>query len=131
MAIRVRNTIWIERDEDTPVVFWTGFDSGDLPLQVKAANARRIVACVNACKGISTAELEVMPPDMDWFEGITKQRDLLRQQRDQLVEALRSTLARVTHEEIATRSEATKDVMRGIARIVRAALASLKEQEHG
>lgn len=29
---------------------------------IAEANARRIVACVNACKGIDTATLEAMPP---------------------------------------------------------------------
>jgi hypothetical protein len=43
------------------VVDWTGFDSCDLPLKTQKANAKRIVACVNACAGVSTEKLEAAP----------------------------------------------------------------------
>ena len=45
-------------DAKSSIVFWTGFDAGDKPHKEKLANARRIVACINACAGIPTEQLE-------------------------------------------------------------------------
>lgn len=59
-------TIEIMSDEDYPT---------------KEADARRIVACVNACAGIATRDLETKPLFTDgymvMFEEVTKQRDEL------------------------------------------------------
>lgn len=49
-----------------------------------AANARRIVACANACEGIDTEYLEKYG-----LPGFAKQISDLVEQRDQLLEALR------------------------------------------
>lgn len=40
------------------IVHWAGFDSSHFRIKTQRANARRIVACVNACKGIETETLE-------------------------------------------------------------------------
>jgi len=45
-------------DAKSSIVFWTGFDAGDKSYEEKLANAHRIVACVNACAGIPTEQLE-------------------------------------------------------------------------
>ena len=51
-----------------------------LPADVHEANARRIVACVNACEGISTENLEDNRP-VKWaiqqYNNVVKQRDEL------------------------------------------------------
>jgi hypothetical protein len=57
------------------------------------ANARRIVACVNACAGVSTADLETSPGYKAAIEGFHEQRSLViaaRNERDQLLETLNS-----------------------------------------
>ena len=45
-------------DANKEIVAWMGFDRSEIPKRVHKANARRIVACVNACKGMTTEELE-------------------------------------------------------------------------
>lgn len=55
------------------------------------ANARRIVACVNACAGISTETLEAAPP---WKVYAADKAPAA--QRDELVAALRALMAGVT-----------------------------------
>lgn len=61
------------------------------------ANARRIVACVNACAGIPTDTLELVSS----FEqaGIKTIREMERQ-RDELLEALRAVMAGSRYYEI-------------------------------
>lgn len=57
---------------------WDGRD--ELPESVQEANARRIVACVNACAGIPTVALEKLPYGvavLDAFMAVQKQRDEL------------------------------------------------------
>ena len=39
------------------IVFWSGFEASHFP-KAATANARRIVACVNACAGISNKALD-------------------------------------------------------------------------
>lgn len=55
-----------------------------------AANARRIVACVNACAGISTEVLEAPGPGIETAKQIVKENELLTAQRDSLLSALRA-----------------------------------------
>ena len=50
-------------------------------------NAVRIVTCVNACAGISTAALESMPINSSYL-AVVDERDQLRRQRDELLDAL-------------------------------------------
>lgn len=53
------------------------------------ANARRIVACINACEGISTEALEHEPGSLGLDrDTIRAQRDALAAQNTELVEAL-------------------------------------------
>jgi len=54
------------------------------------ANARRIVACVNACAGIDTGGLEQMPKTN---EPIVTRIQRLTVQRDELLHAAREALA--------------------------------------
>ena len=56
-----------------------------LPADVHEANARRIVACVNACEGISTENLEDNRP-VKW---LAQQYNEVIKQRDELLEALK------------------------------------------
>jgi hypothetical protein len=52
-------------------------------------NARRIVACVNACDGISTEQLETLAVK----PSLTAMVDEYKQQRDELLSALKGLLA--------------------------------------
>ena len=56
-----------------------------LPADVHEANARRIVACVNACEGVDTELLEIRPVP---FSELREERDSLLKQRDVLLDAL-------------------------------------------
>ena len=55
-----------------------------LPADVHEANARRIVACVNACEGISTENLE----DNRAVAWLAQRYNEVVQQRDELLKAL-------------------------------------------
>ena len=57
------------------------------------ANARRIVACVNACAGISTDALEIGRMSPDAFHENESRADKAEQQRDELLAALEHILA--------------------------------------
>ena len=71
--------------------------------QDNAANARRIVACVNACEGISTEQLEQTQHARELILGglvqpiteLKAERDQLRSLNGDLLNALYWTLARV------------------------------------
>lgn len=59
------------------------------------ADRRRIVACVNACAGISTETLGTLPGYSAAIDGFHEQRDLVikaRNQRDELLAALKSVV---------------------------------------
>lgn len=79
------------------IVAWMGFDRSDRSKSEHRANARRIVACVNACTGIPTKELEktgtiaVECRDEVQEELLKawKQRDELKQQNERLFAKLR------------------------------------------
>ena len=75
------------------------------------ANARRIVACVNACAGLSTVGLEKV--GADFIKPIAE----LEQQRDQLLAAL---------EHIATAFEAKTTSEQFLMDEARAAIAAVK-----
>lgn len=60
------------------------------------ANARRIVACVNACKGIKTEDLESVP-DFALMGSATIEK--VEQQRDELLEALKAMLTHMGMDE--------------------------------
>ncbi|MBS3998131.1 MAG: hypothetical protein KGZ67_12525 [Hydrogenophaga sp.] len=66
----------------------TGVDKIVLYHDNAKADARRIVACWNACKGISTAQLENEQPSADLF--LTALRAV--RQREDLLEALQGLL---------------------------------------
>ena len=69
----------------TSIVKWGGFDGVDLPKKIIAANARRLVACWNACNGLSTTTLESVIEGKESIDYVTVKRD-----RDELIEALHS-----------------------------------------
>ena len=83
------------------------------------ANARRIVACVNACAGIST---EVLEQGIDAVFGLAhnmrQERNALVRQRDELLTALESILA-------ADASENDHEYYRALD-LARAAIAKVK-----
>ena len=51
--LSMRKIIEIQRQGGEAIIAWSGFDSCELPEKTKLANAKRIVACVNACVGIN------------------------------------------------------------------------------
>lgn len=57
-------------------------------IMIDYANARRVVACINACAGISTDVLELGRVSPDAFELEESRADKAEQQRDQLRAAL-------------------------------------------
>lgn len=67
---------------------------------VTEANARRIVACWNACAGIETYALELMTGDLSIHSQLTRQRQgkmtpkavEYRKQRDELLKAVKVVL---------------------------------------
>lgn len=59
---------------------------GDRVKEMELANARRIVACVNACAGIPTDALECDTPT---FIAMLQERHALRTHRDELLAALK------------------------------------------
>ncbi|UNY40551.1 hypothetical protein KLER11_gp82 [Pararheinheimera phage vB_PsoM_KLER1-1] len=67
---------------------------GDItPFVIDEANARRIVACVNACDGISTDNLEQNKPIKDGLHGLNERIRVAEMQRDQLLVALGQALS--------------------------------------
>jgi len=83
------------------------------------ANARRIVACVNACAGISTESMEVGGVGSIFSLGLEEQRrgDVAEQQRDALLAAL---------EDIAQWTERYTQPGHPISTVARRAIASAK-----
>ena len=83
------------------------------------ANARRIVACVNACAGISTESMEVGGVGSILSLGLEEQRrgDVAEQQRDALLAAL---------EDIAQWTERYTQPGHPISTVARRAIASVK-----
>lgn len=79
-SIRGQCGVWAE----TKLIGATGDDEGAPELQT--ANARRIVACVNACAGISTEELEA--PSVFKRDELAVERDTLRAETAKLRAAL-------------------------------------------
>ena len=83
------NLIRIKNAEGGQVAICSNFSFFDTPETlpskelVNEANARRIVACVNACEGVSTEVLE-RGARHDWGDLMTS----LEKQRDQLLAAL-------------------------------------------
>lgn len=71
----------VESDDATIIARLSGGD-GTNNFSRAAANARRIVACVNACEGIETEELN------EYCAVSAKEYQDLEQQRDRLLEAL-------------------------------------------
>jgi hypothetical protein len=58
------------------------------------ANARRIVACVNACAGISTENLEQNKPIKEGLHGLNDRIRTAEKQRDELLYVLEDVLDR-------------------------------------
>lgn len=48
----------VQDAQELAVVSWMGFDRSGRPKETNLSNARRIVACVNACAGLATESLE-------------------------------------------------------------------------
>ena len=67
---------------------WTNADDDSHKRYPAEANARRLVACLNACEGISTEALE----GDDAPRKLREDRDLLLAQRDELLEALKGVM---------------------------------------
>ena len=65
-----------------------GYTLADMCCDDQEANARRIVACVNACAGLSNEFLSVATRD-DYAMRLVLEADEMRRQRDELLAALR------------------------------------------
>lgn len=59
--------------------------NGELTDERQKANARRIAACVNACKGVTNEQLEM---DAVAFVKVFNERNTLKRQRDKLLAVL-------------------------------------------
>lgn len=82
---------------------FTGLFSSDI--EEAEANARRLVACWNACEGISTDNLENNQP-VKW---LAQQYNNAIKQRDELMEALRELLVDVSISQANMRDAAKRD----------------------
>lgn len=80
--------------EKTPHGTTPYFAGGGSLEDERNANARRVVACVNACKGIDTVELEM---DNSLFIAALREKHELRQQRDELLSVLESIIGDGIH----------------------------------
>jgi hypothetical protein len=81
----------VDSDDDG---FWEWYEiEGVGTLGVSEANARRIVACVNACAGIETMILEMDTPK---FVAMLRERIEYRKQRADLFESLVALSATVS-----------------------------------
>ena len=69
---------------------------GDHTHKIRRGNARRIVACVNACEGISTEQLDswlcMSRPILQSIKELKAEADREAKQRDCLLNALREML---------------------------------------
>ena len=81
--------------------------AGSIPMEGvnHIANAKRIVACVNSCAGVSTEALEKMPGSFDdllslEFADVVSQRDALLAMVEQIAEAEFGFDAWPTEEEV-------------------------------
>lgn len=89
---------WSIDSEESPLDYemdyWVTSDDLDrVCLAVTYANARRIVACVNACDGISTECLETRLVDpFTSVRGLTEQRDELLAALKEYIEAADETV---------------------------------------
>lgn len=63
--------------------------NGELTDERQKANARRIAACVNACKGVTNEQLEM---DAVAFVEVFNERNTLKRQRDKLLDAFHLAL---------------------------------------
>ncbi len=80
------------------------------------ANARRIVACVNACAGIPTDALEKGRLSSDAFRLEESRADKAEQDRDDLLAAARRVLAKLDHPTDCVTSADTEALRAAIAK---------------
>ena len=108
--------IEIQRQGGEAIIAWPGFDSCDLPKGVKLANARRIVACVNACAGINP---EAVPDLVAKLEKVAVWLDRLTAHNKQLA-------AKTDYITLKEACEADAKNFGATAKDIRAALAKAK-----
>ncbi|MGE8045191.1 hypothetical protein ACQKO6_13380 [Pseudomonas monteilii] len=97
-----------------------------MALGEQQANARRIVACVNACAGISTDALEQGQVAPDAFRLEESRADIAEQDRDDLLGDLREAATTLRRYETLHRAKGTPDSLAKAQ--VNADLASRFEQ---
>lgn len=90
---------------------------------MREANARRIVACVNACAGISTENLEDNKPLAEGLRGLNERIRQAEQQRDTAWQELREIRQQIN----ANPEEATTDEAARVVAQRDKLLATLKE----
>jgi hypothetical protein len=83
-----------------------------------SSNARRIVACVNACVHVSTEALEAAAPGQmkTSLDRLCAEIERIEQQRDQLIEALQSISDIASEYEPSRDRESRLTEIRGISR---------------
>jgi hypothetical protein len=69
---------------------WTNADDDSHKRYPAEANARRLVACLNACEGIEDPENVI--PQLRRANDLVQQLEPLRIQRDELLEALKGVM---------------------------------------
>ena len=69
-------------DARRPIVHWMGFDPSNRSLSERKANARRLVACWNACDVMADPEEEIAQ--------VMENVRVARKERDELIAALRA-----------------------------------------
>ena len=81
-----KNLAYLVEADDATIVARLSADDVSNNFSRVAANACRIVACVNACEGIETAELnEYCAVSAKEYQDIERQRDLLLEALDRIV----------------------------------------------
>lgn len=112
-------------------------DSNELIAVTQAGGdqiALRLAACWNACEGVSTGNLEVLPGYKAAIEGFHKQRSLVvqaRSQRDALLEALQVARRWMRSGECNCYQAADPDTFKAAEAQVDAAIAKATGQEGG
>lgn len=109
----VNGSIRIESEHEHGIVN-DGWIIGDLSGQDAKENARRIVACVNACEGIPTDDLEMSPKNglfnlAEFANKTVIERDQLRELCGELIDAVKNSSTAVYHESVFQSSAFSED----------------------
>ena len=115
--------------KENPMLSLLSVGEDGLAIMYEEADARRIVACVNACAGISTENLEDNVP----IKELARRYNETLKQRDELLAALEqfATWGRMQHKAQSKGGHATFDMLllKDEIDLAEAAIASVKGQK--